>query len=288
MGNDLSLSEYREFLSRIKAADQGDERVIFAAMLASVIGKSFEETRKNLIFLSEKTPFFMSSSEKSRLLNMVFDFCEKKIPYQYLTGETNFYGREFFIDKNVLIPRNDTEIVVEKALSFLKKGDSVLDLCCGSGCIGITLAAESGAEVILVDFSLSALKTAEKNIEKFGLKSRCRTFFSDVMKEFPSGKYDLIVSNPPYVSKKEMKELSDYVLKEPSEALYGGEDGLDFYRVISEKCFSALSPKGRLLFECGACQARDVSHILEVNGFSNIGTAVDTAGIERIVWGCKV
>ena len=96
MGNDLSLSEYREFLSRIKAADQGDERVIFAAMLASVIGKSFEETRKNLIFLSEKTPFFMSSSEKSRLLNMVFDFCEKK------NSVSVFDGRNKFLRQGVL------------------------------------------------------------------------------------------------------------------------------------------------------------------------------------------
>lgn len=288
MESNLLLAEYKDFLGKIKEKNQGDEKIIFASLLSCAVKKSFQETRKELLFLSASRPFILSKTEKKTLCAAVSDFCEREIPYQYITGEACFYGRNFYVDKNVLIPRNDTEIAAEKAISFVKNGGRVLDLCCGSGCIGITVADETGAETVLADFSREALFVAEKNVSRFGLENRCRTLLHDVKKDAISEKFDLIVSNPPYITENDMKTLSSYVKKEPEEALFGGSDGLDFYRIIAEKYAPLLLSGGKMLFECGICQADGILHILEINGFTDLGKAADTAGIDRIVWGCRI
>lgn len=287
MENNLSFAEYCKLLENIKKTEQGDDRIILTALISSVTKKEFQKTALDLMFLSPSSSFQLSKAEKSCLYDKISDFCNKKIPYQYLTGEMDFYGRNFFISEKVLIPRNDTEVLVEKTLSFVKKNMKILDLCCGSGCIGITIAAESGADVLLADFSSEAIKITEKNIKKFGLEKKCKTVLHDVKKDIFCEKFDIIVSNPPYIPSADIKTLSEYVKKEPLSALCGGSDGLDFYRIIAEKYSSCLNSGGYLLFECGIYQSKEVSHILELNGFINIGVFKDSGGVERIAWGCK-
>lgn len=283
----LSFEEYRDILSKIRAAEQGDEKLISASLISFAAGKEFSETQKELLFISENSPFRISERGKKILSELVFEFCEKKIPYQYLTGEADFFGRSFYVGENTLIPRNDTEILVEKTLELVSENSRILDLCCGSGCIGITVSAESGAEVLLADFSESALAVTEKNIKKFGLEKKCKTVRHDIRKDTLAGSFDIIVSNPPYIPENDIETLSEYVRKEPVSALDGGGDGLDFYRIIVKKYLPRLVSGGYFLFECGIGQSEDVSHILKVCGMKNIGVSKDYGGVERIVWGRK-
>lgn len=223
--------------------------------------------------------------------NLLCDKCLDGEPLAYILGEWDFFGLTFQVDKNVLIPRADTEPLCELVIEQAKKKVSprILDLCCGSGCIGIAAAhMVKDARVAGVDNSEGALRITRENARRLGVQNRFVAVNADVRFRPPGnmGQFDIIVSNPPYVTRAEMHQLDRSVYNyEPHEALYGGVDGLDFYRSICSKWGSLLVAGGVILFECGWQQAEDVAAILEENRFGGIGITEDLAGVPRIVYG---
>ena len=211
-------------------------------------------------------------------------------PLAYVLGEWEFYGLPLYVNENVLIPRDDTVAVAQLAINqaiFLPGNPRVLDLCTGSGCIGLAIASRvKDARVTLADISKDALEVAKKNIARHKMTGRVSCMQVDAMRPAPAflGKFDMIVSNPPYITKDEMPQLQDSVkLFEPHLALCGGEDGLDFYRAIVENFSAALKPGGFLCFEFGEEQGDDICRILEENGYTILERSRDYNDTERAV-----
>ena len=211
-------------------------------------------------------------------------------PMAYVLGEWDFYGMTLQINNHVLIPRDDTcavtEMAIKKAL-FLDTSPRILDLCTGSGCIGLAIAHRvKDARVTLADISKEAMAVAKKNITNQKLSGRVTCVSADALSE-PApflGKFDMIVSNPPYITTQEMTELPESVKNfEPHIALHGGEDGLDFYRSIAQKFKNALKPGGYLCFEFGMGQGDAVCGILEDNGYTILERSRDYNDRERAV-----
>ncbi len=215
-------------------------------------------------------------------------------PAAYLVGRWGFYGLDFAVTPDVLIPRMDTEVLVDCALTRLRGKTElarVLDLCTGSGCIGCAIAhALPESRAVLADVSAPALAVARENIAALGLAGRVEAELLDVRRDPPRalGSFDMIVSNPPYIRDDEMPELDASVRDyEPALALAAGPDGLDFYRAIAEKWTPLLRLGGWMLLEVGEGQAPDVTALLRRAGLRSLGTARDTAGTERVVFGRK-
>ena len=220
----------------------------------------------------------------------------EKFPVQYLLNEQEFYKRKFYVDKGVLIPRQDTEILVEKMIDILKTKISknqvhpkILDIGVGSGIIGITAALEVESSYVLgVDISEKALETAQKNKEILKV-SNIKFLKSDLFENVEFKQFDMIVSNPPYISLNEVGIMSDdTLLHEPSEALFAENDGLYFYYEICQKAFDYLANFGYLLFEIGYKQAKNIIEIMTSSGFKNIEVIKDLAGLDRVVVGQKI
>ena len=220
----------------------------------------------------------------------------EKFPVQYLLNEQEFYGRKFYVDKGVLIPRQDTEILVEKMIDTLKdkvlKNEihpKILDIGVGSGIIGITAALEIESSYVLgVDISDKALETAQKNKEILKV-SNIKFLKSDLFENVEFREFDMIVSNPPYISLSEVGIMSDdALLHEPSEALFAENDGLYFYYEICQKAFDYLANFGYLLFEIGYRQAKNIVEIMTSSGFKNVEVIKDLAGLDRVVVGQKI
>lgn len=210
----------------------------------------------------------------------------KDIPLQYITNTQEFYGMKFKINENVLIPRYDTEILIEETLKLAKDQDKILDMCTGSGIIAITLAKNvEKANVFACDISLEALKVAKENNELHN--ANVKFINSNLFENIEEKNFDIIVSNPPYITEKEMQELENQVKKEPELALYGGVDGLDFYKKITENVKEYLKKEGLLIFEIGYKQKEDVSKILIENKFKNIKCVKDLQGLDRVIIGEK-
>ena len=211
-------------------------------------------------------------------------------PLAYVLGQWEFYGVNLTVDRNVLIPRDDTCAVTELAITqamFLDDNPRILDLCTGSGCIGLAIANRvKDAKVTLADISRQALLVAKKNVTDNRLSARVTCVQANAL-EKPApflGKFDLIVSNPPYITTDEMEELPHSVKDfEPHLALHGGEDGLDFYRAIAANYALALKPGGYLCFEFGMGQGDDVCRILEENGYTILERSRDFNDRERAV-----
>lgn len=211
-------------------------------------------------------------------------------PLAYILGEWEFYGLNLHVDRNVLIPRDDTcavaSLAIQKGL-FLGKDPRILDLCTGSGCIGLAIASRvKDARVTLADISKNALNIAKKNVMRNGLSGRVSCIQADALGK-PSaflGKFDMIVSNPPYISTADMAQLDRSVKDyEPHLALHGGDDGLDFYRSIARNYAAALKPGGYLAFEFGDDQGDDVCRILEENMYTILERTRDYNDRERAV-----
>ena len=253
--------------------------------------------RELLQFVSGKTPAqLLADGEKyadDRICEALED-CIRRMeqgePLAYILGEWEFYGLKLFVTPDVLIPRDDTcalaEIAIHQAL-FLPEKPRILDLCTGSGCIGIALATRvKDAKVTLADLSREALAVARTNVALHHLTGRVSCVQADAMDDPPAflGQFDMIVSNPPYIDSKDMEGLEvsvkDY---EPHMALFGGEDGLDFYRSITEKYRQNLKPGGFLCYEFGEEQGDDVCDILAANGFTVRQRVKDFCGTERAV-----
>lgn len=271
------------------------------------------------------------SSEQEQSYRELIEKRKDRVPLQHLTGEQEFMGLPFYVNQDVLIPRQDTECLVEAVLRHLEAGSfqrmqkseempteteeacgimrktdkiRILDLCTGSGCIGISLGKLAGKgvhgmaigeqrdaqkeselllEVVCSDISSRALDVAKRNASRNGVEI---TWIESDLFEHISGKFHVIVSNPPYITKAEMDELMPEVrLFEPEGALYGMEDGLYFYREIIRQAPEYLEENGMLFFEIGCCQGREVSGLMKEAGFQDIRIEKDLAGLNRILYG---
>lgn len=229
-------------------------------------------------------------TEQQKRLEEVLRKREARAPLQYLMETCQFMGFDFYVDERVLIPRQDTEILVEQALSFLKKDREagrpvkVLDLCTGSGCIGISVKLFCPeAEVVLSDVSPGALAVARRNARALGAEVSFieGSLFENIMED-----YDYILSNPPYIPAKDMEGLMPEVRRhEPQLALDGGEDGLYFYREICREAGRHLRPGGRLIFEIGMEQGEDLKRLMRGQNMEEIRIEKDLAGLDRVALG---
>lgn len=212
-------------------------------------------------------------------------------PLQYILGVQEFMGLTFKVTSAVLIPRWDTEVLVSEAVKLSKEYESplILDLGTGSGVIAISLAYFSEkARITAVDISTAALAVARENSQQMEVADRVRFICGDMFSALTNEeKYHLIVSNPPYISKEEYAELAPEVKKEPYHALFGGEDGLDYYRYLSVKTTEYLAKGGHLLMEIGWLQGQAVSELLKNNGFCCVRVLKDFNGNDRVVIGQK-
>ena len=212
---------------------------------------------------------------------------ESHIPLQHITGEQEFMGLPFKVNEHVLIPRQDTEVLVEEAMRDMMDGMHILDMCTGSGCILISLLHYSNDCVgVGVDLSKDALLIAGENAEKI-LGDKCSySFIESNLFENVDGVFDVIVSNPPYIQTKVIDTLMPEVrLHEPMMALDGSEDGLFFYRKIVEESKEYLRKEGRLLFEIGYDQGESVKRLMDDAGFKDVRVVKDLAGLDRVVLG---
>ena len=225
----------------------------------------------------------MKEEEAARYLAYI-EIRKSRIPLQHITKEQAFMGYPFYVDEHVLIPRQDTETLVEEALKVLKPGMQVLDLCTGSGCILISLMKMcKGLYGTGSDISEDALEVARKNACRLEVNA---AFIRSSLFEYISGRYDLIVSNPPYIPTSVIEGLQEEVrLYDPFIALDGKEDGLYFYREIIKAGIRYLRPEGYLMFEIGYDQGNEVACLMEKQGYRNIMVKKDLAGLDRVVSG---
>ena len=224
---------------------------------------------------------------------------KEHIPLQYIVGETEFMGLKFKVNSNVLIPRQDTETLVEEALKHLEDVEKpeILDMCTGSGCILLSLLLErQDACGTGVDVSPEALEVAKKNAGILKVENRADLVESDLFSApyfcekggKDSGKYDILISNPPYIATEEIETLMEEVrLHDPRKALDGMEDGLYFYRKITAEAGRYLKPGGWLLYEIGCTQGEAVSTMMKAAGFTGVQIVKDLPGLDRVVLGQK-
>ena len=253
--------------------------------------------RHLLCYVSGKTQEQIVADREMYASQQVCDAMESAVarilqgePLAYILGEWTFYGMNLYIDRNVLIPRDDTCAVTQLAIKrglFLEQDPRILDLCTGSGCIGLAVAQRvKDARVTLADVSKDALNIAKKNVTRHQLSGRVSCVQADALAPAPGflGKFDLIVSNPPYIPALEMAELDGSVKDyEPHLALDGGKDGLDFYRSIVKNYSSVLKPGGYMCFEFGMGQGDDVCQILTDHGYTILERVEDFNNRERAV-----
>lgn len=251
-------------------------------IVRQVFGASYSD-----ILAGKKRP---ASPEQMEQLRQMVSRRRTHYPLQYLLGEWDFFGRSFLIGEGVLIPRADTEVLVEEALRFLEpfSNPRILDLCSGSGCIGLTIALErKDAQVTAVEKSPKAFAYLSKNNAR--LKAGVQCILGDALEpDIVDENFDLIVSNPPYLTGGEMEELQTEVTFEPSEALYGQEDGLYFYRELTRVYVPKLRPGGMLAYEIGQGQQDAVSDMMTAASLKSICQTRDYNGIIRCITGKKL
>ena len=233
-----------------------------------------------------------ANDEIERKVNALVQRRKDGEPLAYILGTWDFYGLELNVTGDVLIPRIDTEVLVQEALDTITaqtQTPRVLDLCCGSGCIGCAIGANlPQSRIVMVDMNDRALRVARSNVMKHTMGARVSCVKANALKVPPAniGTFDLIVSNPPYIKSMEVLTLDSSVRDfEPLEALDGGEDGYMFYRAIIKKWKSVLRKDGWLMFEVGEEQAQYVALQMKKAGFKNIRTVKDTGNVERVVVG---
>ncbi len=212
---------------------------------------------------------------------------EIRYPLQYIFGEWDFYGRPFYVGPGVLVPRADTETLVEVALEYLKdkQNPEILDLCAGSGCIGITLAKErADSKVLMLEKFDEAIRYAERNIERNSADNAEIKKGDITLSALSDGKYDIIVSNPPYIPENEMEEISPETKFEPETALLAEDNGMQFYKAIIENYKKSLKEGGMLAFEVGINQSERVADLLKAQGFKNVNVKKDLNSVERVVF----
>lgn len=227
--------------------------------------------------------------EREELLQAAILRAQKRTPIQHIIGLAHFMGVDFIINKNVLIPRDETEILVRKAIDIINKNrfKKVLDIGTGSGCIACMIAKHTSAQVIGIDISTDTLQIALENSSKLGLYNKAIFRKSDIFSNIKTNEiFDIIISNPPYIPKKEKNKLQIEVGFEPDLALFAQDErGIEFYERITVQAPYFLNKKGYLMFELGIDQSETVKMIMEKHGFKNIEIEKDLAYIERIIYG---
>lgn len=259
-----------------------------AKLIAEIIFAHVLKIDRMMIFTRYKDTLTKEQIDKAR--NIIQKVARDKFPIQYILNEQEFYGRSFYVDKGVLIPRQDTEVLVEKAISILKniKEPKVLDIGVGTGIIGITISLEvENTKVMGVDISGKALEIAEKN-KKIHNAKNIKFIESNLFENIEYKSFDMIVSNPPYIDKNDIKLMSDdTLLHEPYEALFAENEGLYFYYEISERAKDYMSDGAYLIFEVGYNQSILVERIMNELGYKNVVTVNDLNEIGRVVIGQK-
>lgn len=242
---------------------------------------------KDIILGNKLTP------EKLQILKEKAELRAKtRQPIQHIIGFADFMGEKFIVNPSVLIPRDETEILVQKAIDIINKNNfkMALDVGTGSGCIACMVAKHTECQIIGLDISSDALNTALDNASRLNLFNKAIFRKSDVFSNVKPGEsFDIIISNPPYIPPKEKENIQTEVKFDPEQALYTkDEKGLEFYQKITNEAPKILNKNGYLLFELGIGQAQDVKLLMEQNGFSDIEIIKDLAGIERVIYGKKV
>ena len=311
--NDKKISDNNDFEKNEKSEKQLklllDKSILYleknsideSKLIAEIIFSHVLNVDRMMLFTKYRDEIEDEKIEKIRYF--IQKIGREKFPVQYLLNEQEFYGRKFYVDKGVLIPRQDTEVLVEKMIEILKNNilknknleknskihPKILDIGVGSGIIGITAALEIKDSYVLgVDISEKALETAEKNKELLKV-SNIKFLKSNLFENIEFKQFDMIVSNPPYISLNEAGIMSDdTLLHEPSEALFAENDGLYFYYEICQKALDYLADFGYLLFEIGYKQGKNVAEIMTSSGFKNVEVIEDLAGLDRVVVGQKL
>ena len=273
-------------------------------LIAEIVFSHVLEIDRMMLFTKYRNEIEDEKIEKIRYF--IKKIGQEKFPVQYLLNEQEFFGRKFYVDKGVLIPRQDTEILVEKAIEILKNNDlkknisekieknsknrkKILDIGAGSGIIGISVALEIKDSYVLgIDISEKALETSEKNKEILNVKN-IKFLKSNLFENIEFKEFDMIISNPPYISFNEVGIMSDdTLLHEPSDALFAENDGLYFYYEICQNALDYLADSGYLLFEIGYKQGNNVTEIMTSSGFKNVEVIKDLTGLDRVVVGQKI
>lgn len=313
VNNDKKISDNNDFENMEKSEKQLklllDKSILYleknsideSKLIAEIIFSHVLNVDRMMLFTKYRDEIEDEKIEKIRYF--IQKIGREKFPVQYLLNEQEFYGRKFYVDKGVLIPRQDTEVLVEKMIEILKNNilknknleknlkihPKILDIGVGSGIIGITAALEIKDSYVLgVDISEKALETAEKNKELLKVPN-IKFLKSNLFENVEFKQFDMIVSNPPYISLNEAGIMSDdTLLHEPSEALFAENDGLYFYYEICQKALDYLADFGYLLFEIGYKQGKNVAKIMTSSGFKNVEVIEDLAGLDRVVVGQKL
>lgn len=262
---------------RLQKAENPDAKLDARYIAARVLKKSPGEIR----FLGNME----IDKDALEIMNARLSRREKGEPLQYIENTAYFMDFEFYVDENVLIPRQDTETLVELALKKIgaRPEPDVLDMCTGSGAIAISLALyRKDAFVTASDISAGAIEVAQKNALLTG--ANVEFILSDLFESIPEKKYDLITINPPYLTKEDMLSLQKEVRAEPALALFGGEDGLQIYRRISKDVYRYLKPGGYVLLEVGLGQEKDVLSLFTSECTYESGVQKDLCGVDRVVW----
>ncbi len=277
--NDL----YLEIRRQLRAADSGDPTLEARELVAFACGKTKEE-------LLRDSRLYVTPEVEARVRALVQRHLDGE-PTAYLIGEWEFYGLPLDISRDVLIPRPDTEVLAGLAIDFVKTQGAcrVLDLCAGSGCIGLAVASQCPeSRVVLGELSEGALRICRQNIRRNGLSGRVVPMQMDALAPPPAqlGEFRCLVSNPPYIPAGDIPGLDPSVRDyEPHMALDGGADGLDFYRNLAGEWKNALTVGGKIFLEVGIGQADDVLRLLRSQGFGDLEITKDLNGIPRVVHG---
>jgi len=284
----MTYGQFYEYGKQKLMAAGIDEAALDARLLLEYICHT---DRNELIIHADRE----RSSIEEQFYKIVIEKRASHMPLQYITGEQEFMGLSFQVNAHVLIPRQDTEILVEESMRYLGDGMRILDMCTGSGCILLSLLKYSNeCEGVGIDISSDALRVAQENAQRLQLDA---TFLEGdlflPLKNFKSGKtsdtlFDIIVSNPPYIETKVIDTLMPEVrLHEPVSALDGGEDGLYFYRKIITEAPRFMRKGAYLFLEIGCAQAQKVTMFMQEAGFVQVEVLKDYAGLDRVVFGMK-
>ena len=276
----LYLKQHKDIQNRFNVRE-------YVRLLKTVTKMDINEIVSNI------NSIYLNKEEIARLNNLLNKLYIEYIPLQYLLKFQNFYHEQYYVNKNVLIPRNDSETLVSCAIDYSRKYNfkTLLDMCCGSGCIGISIAKNSNiSSCTLVDISKAALNVAERNIKLNKAEDKCKCICSDMYQNLYSNffkkndKYDIIVSNPPYIRSDVIKDLSKYVQNEPKIALDGGKKGIDYYQILLSESSNFLNNLGFLIFEIGFDQKDAlVSLISKYKEYGYMECIKDLSGNDRVI-----